>query len=284
MPLAGSREILYKAMEEGYAVGAFNVSSLDMIGAIVEGAEAERAPVILSAAPLQIQYCGLHLLAAACRQAATEAKVPVAIHLDHGSSYRWNVACLKYGFTSLMFDGSALPYEENVRLTRQVMELAHAAGLGAEAELGRVLRAFNEPTPDDVRACYTVPEEAGQYIADTEADYLAISCGSVHNMVKRSAEIDLARIAAIRDATKRPLVMHGGSGVPHEVIKQAVANGICKFNVSTELLKVLRAATEKVYAEMPNELNPRVLMPGPLAVVRETVQEKIRLFGSSGKA
>ncbi len=284
MPLVGAKEMLYKAMEEGYAVGAFNVSNLDMVRAIIEAAEAERAPVILAAASLKIKYCRLDLLAATCRAAADAAKVPVALHLDHGPSYEENVACLRAGFTSLMFDGSAKPYEENVRLTRQVVELGHSVGLGVEAELGRVLRAANEPTPADIRGCFTVPEEARAFVEATGADYLAISVGSVHNMVKRSAEIDLPRIAAIRELAKRPLVMHGGSGVPHEVVKQAVANGICKFNVSTELLKQLRAGMEKVFAEMPNELNSRVLMPGPLAMVRETAQEKIRLFGSAGKA
>jgi fructose-bisphosphate aldolase, class II len=284
MSLVGSREMLYKAMEEGYAVGAFNVSNLDMVRAIVEGAEAERAPIILAAAAAQIKYCRLDLLAATCIAAADAAKVPIALHLDHGPSYADNVACLQAGFTSLMFDGSSLPYDENVRLTREVVQLGHSVGLGVEAELGRVLRAANEPTPDDVRACYTNPDEAREFVKATDADFLAISVGSVHNMIKRSAEIDLQRIADIRERTRRPLVMHGGSGVPHEVTRQAVANGICKFNVSTELLKQLRAGMEKAFADLPGELNSRTLMPGPMALVRDTVQEKIRLFGSSGKA
>ncbi|MHB1415737.1 MAG: class II fructose-bisphosphate aldolase [Chloroflexota bacterium] len=284
MPLVGTREMLYRAMEERYAVGAFNVSCLDLVRPIVEAAEAERAPVILQMAPAQIDFMSLHLAAATARAAAEAARVPVAVHLDHGDTYVRNVACLRAGFTSLMFDGSSLPYEENVRITRQIVEFAHAVGIGVEAELGSVLRIANNPSEDDIAASLTDPAQAKAFVEETGADFLAVAVGTVHNMVKRSARIDLARIRAIRDQAKRPLVIHGGSGIPHEVIAEAVAGGICKFNVATELIKQLRLETEKVYAERPTELNPRVLMPPALAVVRETTAEKIRLFGSSGKA
>ena len=284
MPLAGTREILYRAMEGKYAVGAFNVSSLELIKPIVEAAEAERAPVILQMTAAQYEYMGLHLAAAAARAAADAAGVPVAIHLDHGATYAQNVAALRAGFTSLMMDASSKPFEENVRLSRQIVELGHAVGIGVEAELGRVLRAANAPQADDIKACFTDPGEAADFIAATDADFLAVAVGTVHNMVKRSAEIDLPRIAAIRERVRRPLVLHGGSGVPHEVLAEAVANGICKVNVATELLKQLRQGVEKAYAAQPGELQPRVMMPGVMAVVRDTVAEKIRLFGSAGKA
>lgn len=284
MPLVGSREMLYRAMEERYAVGAFNISTLDMIVPIIEAAEAERAPIILQTSVAQIEFMRLDMVAAAAKAAASVAKVPVALHLDHGATYEQNVACLRAGYTSLMIDASALPFEENVAATRKVVEMAHAVDVGVEAELGNVLRAANEPTPEQIEAALTKPEEAKAFVEASGADFLAVAVGSVHNMVMRTARIDLPRIAAIRAAVRRPLALHGGSGVPHDVVAQAVENGICKINVSTELVKQMRQGMEKVYAEHPSELRPPMLMPPVLALVREATAEKIRLFGSAGKA
>ncbi len=284
MPLVGTREMLGRAMAEGYAVGAFNVACLDQINPIVEAAEAEAAPIILAVAPRQLAFTKLHVVSAAARAAAAAAKVPIALHLDHGNSFEQNVACLQAGFTSLMFDGSSLPYEENVRISRQIVAMAHAVGIGVEVELGRVLRAAAQPKADEIRAFLTDPEEAAAFLEATGADFLAVAVGTVHNMVKRTAAIDIPRIAAIRERTRRPLVLHGGSGVPHEVIAQAVANGICKINVSTELNKQLRMGLERAFAAQPHEVAPPALMPEALALVREAAAEKIRLFGSAGKA
>jgi fructose-bisphosphate aldolase, class II len=284
MPLVGSREMLYRAMEERYAIGAFNISSLDMIWPIVEAAEAERAPIILQTAPSQIDFMRLDLVAAVAKAVASAASVPIALHLDHGADYQQNVACLRAGYTSLMYDGSSKPYAENVATTSKIVELAHAVGVGVEAELGAVLRIANCPTPEEVAACLTQPEEAQQFVEATGVDYLAVAVGTVHNMIVRSAKIDLPRIAALRAATRRPLALHGGSGVPHEVTAEAVQNGICKINVSTELVKQLRLGMENAYAENPAELRPAFLMPSALALVREAAAEKIRLFGSAGKA
>lgn len=284
MPLVGSREILTRAMEGGYAVAAFNVACLDILNSIVDAAEAEAAPVLLAVAPKHLDLNRLHVISAAARAAATAARVPIALHLDHGASYEMNVLCLQAGFTSLMFDGSGLPYEENVRESRRVVELGHAAGVGVEAELGRVLRLAHNPSQDDVRALMTDPGEAKAFADATGADYLAVAVGTVHNMVKRTAEIDLPRIAAIRDRVRLPIVLHGGSGVPHEAIARAVANGVCKVNVATELTKQYRQALERVFREMPEEVLPPNFLPPVQAAVREAAREKIRLFGSAGKA
>lgn len=284
MPLVGSREMLYRAMEGGYAVGAFNITCLDLINPIVEAAEAESAPIILAVAPRHLAFMKLHVVSAAARAAAAAATVPIALHLDHGVGFEQNVACLQAGFTSLMFDGSAKPYEENVQISRRIVEMAHAVGIGVEVELGRVLRADERPSVEDVQAALTDPGEAKEFAEATGADYLAVAVGTVHNMVKRAANIDLPRIAAIRERVRLPLVLHGGSGVPHETIAAAVANGICKINVATELNKQLRSGMETAYAAMPAEVAPSTLMPEALALVREAVAEKIRLFGSAGKA
>ncbi|MHB1004132.1 MAG: class II fructose-bisphosphate aldolase [Chloroflexota bacterium] len=284
MPLVGSRDMLYRAMAEGYAVAAFNIACLDLINPIVEAAEAESAPIMLAVAPRHLELNKIHVISAAAKAAARAARVPIALHLDHGASYEMNVACLQAGFTSLMFDGSSRPYEENVRITSQIVDLGHAVGIGVEAELGRVLRAANAPTAADVKAMMTDPGEARAFVDATGVDYLAVAVGTVHNMIKATAEVDLPRIAAIRERVRVPLVLHGGSGVPDDVIARAVANGIAKFNVATELNKQLRLGMEKAYADMPVDVAPPTLFPPAMALVRETARHKIRLFGSTGKA
>lgn len=284
MPLVSTREILYKAMEGRYAVGAFNIAFLDMVSPVVKAAEQERAPVILQMAPGQIDFMGLDKIAAVAKEAASAATVPVAIHLDHGKNLQQNVACLRAGFTSIMFDGSALPYEENVRISGQIVELAHMVGIGVEVELGKVGNVNDGLSVEDIRALMTDPDEAKAFIDAVDADFLAVAVGTVHSMIKRSAEIDLPRIAAIREKVKRPLVLHGGSGVPHEVLAQAVYNGICKINVSTELNKQYRLRLHQILNDKPNELSPRVYMAEALQAITDATAEKIRLFGSAGKA
>ncbi len=284
MPLVSTRVVLENAMVHGYAVGAFNVAFLDMVAPIVKAAEEEQAPVILQMAPGQIDFMGINKIASVAKIAANEASVPVSIHLDHGKDFAQNVACLRAGFSSIMFDGSAQPYEDNVRMSRRIVEMAHAVGLGVEVELGRVGNSGDGMSSDDIRSLMTDPAEAETFIKEVDADFLAVAVGTVHSMIKRSAELDLERIAAIRDRVRRPLVLHGGSGVPHEVLAQAVANGICKINVSTELNKQYRNRLYETLSAKPDELNPRLFMADALAAVTGAVVEKIRLFGSAGKA
>lgn len=284
MPLISTREILNRAMGGRYAVGAFNVGCLDMLRPIVEAAEAEKAPIIIQMAPAQVEFATLDLAGAAMLQAAGRASVPIAVHLDHGKTFEENVRCLRAGFTSLMLDGSSLPYEDNVRLSQQIVALGHAAGIAVEAELGRVMRVGDNSTPDDIKALMTDPDEAKGFVDAVDADFLAVAVGTVHSMIKRTAEIDLPRIAAIRENVRRPLVLHGGSGVPHDVLAEAVANGICKVNVSTELNKQFHRTLVQELAANPDQNNPRIFLVSCQGAVLAATREKIRLFGSSGKA
>jgi len=223
MPLVTSKEMLLLALENRYAVGAFNANNMEQIQAIVEAAEEERAPVILQVSQGAIRYCGLELAAGMVKSIAKLASVPVVLHLDHGTDYLQNIRCFRVGFTSLMYDGSKKPYEENVATTRRVCELAHTAGVPVEAELGWV------------KAAMTDPDQSAEFIRLTGADSLAAAVGSIHGMKSREARLDIDRVEAVRKATGVPLVLHGASGVRHDDVVEAIQHGICKVNVATYL-------------------------------------------------
>ncbi|HIC93804.1 MAG TPA: ketose-bisphosphate aldolase [Anaerolineae bacterium] len=283
MPLVTSKEILQRALADRFAVGAFNANNMEMVQAIIGAAQEERAPVILQVSQGAIRYAGLEYAAGLVKIAASMADIPVVLHLDHGTSFEQNVRCLRAGFTSLMFDGSKLPYEENVAITKKVCEIAHLVGIPVEAELGRVLKATEGVTPEEVRAAMTDPDQAKEFIELTGADSLAVAVGSVHAMRAREAELDIDRIEAIRQKTGVPLVLHGSSGVKHESILEAIEHGICKINVATYLNQAFVRGMREGLEKMPDEVDPRKFLAISRENVKEAVREKIRLFGASGR-
>lgn len=283
MPLVTSKEILQKAQREGYAVGAFNANNLEFVQAIVEAAEEENAPVILQASQGAIKYAGLDMVVAMVKTAAERAKVPVVLHLDHGTDYLQNVRCLRAGFTSLMFDGSALPYEENVAITKKIVEMAHACGIPVEAELGKVPQV-GDVTPEELEKLMTDPEEARRFVEETQVDSLAVSVGSVHKMKTQAARLDIERIQKIRELTGIPLVLHGASGVTDEGYAAGIKAGICKINIATELSKAFTRGFKEAAEENPDEVDPRKLAGRGRDLMKEVIKAKMRLFGCSGKA
>ena len=283
MPLVTSKEILQRALEDHFAVGAFNANNMEQVQAIIEAAQEERAPVILQVSQGAIRYAGLDFAAGLVKIAAAQVDIPVVLHLDHGTSFEQNVLCLRAGFTSLMFDGSKLPYEENVAITRRVCEIAHIAGIPVEAELGRVLKATDNVTPEEVEAAMTAPDQAKEFIELTGADSLAVAVGSVHAMKEREATLDIPRIEAIRQKTGVPLVLHGSSGVKHESVVEAIEHGICKVNVATYLNQAFVRGMREGFERHPDEVDPRKYLSISRENVKEAVREKIRLFGSSGR-
>ena len=283
MPLVTSKEILQRAFEEHFAVGAFNANNMEQVQAIIEAAQEERAPVILQVSQGAIRYAGLEFAAGLVKIAASLVDIPVVLHLDHGTSFEQNIRCLRAGFTSLMFDGSKLPFEENVAITKKVCEIAHAVGIPVEAELGRVLKASDGVTPEEVKAAMTDPDQAAEFIRLTGADSLAVAIGSVHAMRSREAELDIDRLKAIRDKVGIPLVLHGSSGVKHESILEAIENGISKINVATYLNQAFVRGLREGVEKMPDEVDPRKFLKISREYVKEAVREKIRLFGSAGR-
>jgi|YelNatPaOPRAMG01_1025707.scaffolds.fasta_scaffold16926_3 fructose-bisphosphate aldolase class II len=283
MPLVTSKEILQRAFEEHYAIGAFNANNMEQIQAIVEAAQEERAPVILQVSQGAIRYAGLEMAAGMVKIIASQVDIPVVLHLDHGTSFEQNILCLRAGFTSLMFDGSKLPFEENVAITRKICEVAHAVGIPVEAELGQVLQITDKVTPEDVERAMTDPDQAAEFIKLTGADSLAVAIGSIHAMRSQEATLDIDRLKAIRKKVNVPLVLHGSSGVKNESLLEAIENGISKINVATYLNQAFMRGLREGLEKMPDEVDPRKVLAISREYVKEAVREKIRLFGSAGR-
>jgi fructose-bisphosphate aldolase, class II len=283
MPLVTSKELFKQAMADRFAIGAFNANNMEQIQAIVETAQEERSPVILQVSQGAIRYCGLAMAAGMVKIAASLVDVPVVLHLDHGPDFEQNVACLREGFTSLMFDGSKLSFEENVATTKQIATMAHICGVPVEAELGKVLQSSDNVTPEQVKAAMTDPSQAKNFLDLSTADSLAIAVGSVHAMKSQAANLDVERIEAIRQATNAPLVLHGSSGVTDDSLVAAIEHGVVKINVATYLnqgfVEGIKAGVEK----SPNNVDPRKWLTIGRDNVKERVREKMRLFGSSGR-
>jgi fructose-bisphosphate aldolase, class II len=256
---------------------------MEAVQAIAEAAEEERAPVIIQVSQGAIRYAGLAYAAGLVKIAAEQVSVPVVLHLDHGTDFDQNVLCLRAGFSSLMYDGSKKPYDENVATTRRISEIAHIVGIPVEAELGRVLQAADHVTAEEVRAAMTDPDQAKDFVDRTGADSLAVAVGSVHAMESAEAELDVERVAAIRDTVNIPLVLHGSSGVKADSIVAAIENGVCKVNVATYLNQAFVKGMREMIGELPDNPDYRKHLQVSREYVKERVREKIRLFRSNGR-
>ena len=283
MALVTSKELLQAALEGHYAVGAFNTNNMEQVQGIVEAAIAERAPVILQVSQGAIRYAGLEFAASLAKTAAAEADVPVVLHLDHGTDFDQNVRCLHAGFTSLMYDGSKTPYEDNVAVTSRVVHIAHVCGVPVEAELGRVLQSADGVTEEEVIAAMTDPDQALDFVQRTGCDSLAVAIGSVHAMKEAQAELDIERLKAIQAKVKLPLVLHGSSGVKEESEVEAIQYGIAKINVATMLNQAFVRGLRRGESELPDNIDPRKWLIYSREEVKAVVRHKIRLFGGSGK-
>lgn len=285
MPLVTGIELLQDAQRRGYAVGAFNVNNMEIIQAIIAAAEEERSPVILQASQGAIKYAGIRYIRALVMAAAEEAKVPICLHLDHGPGFEQVMECLRYGFTSVMFDGSHLPYEENVRLTAKAVEAAHAVGVSVEGELGKIGGVEEDIRVEDWDMVLTDPETVPDFVERTGVDYLAVAIGTKHGFYKGEPKLDFQRLARIHELMPNlPLVLHGGSGIPEEHIRRAIPLGVRKINIDTELRAAFVGKAREIMEAKPEEIDPRKILGPAREAMKEKVKEKMRLFGSSGKA
>lgn len=284
MSLVSVGELLKKAEKGGYAVGAFNANNMEIVQAIAEAAEKENAPVIMQASQGAINYAGLHYITGLVRIAAENTRVPIALHLDHGTSYEQCESCVRGGFTSVMFDGSKLSLEENIKMTLKVIELARPLGISVEAELGKIGGTEDDISVDEREALFTDPEEARIFAEKTDVDALAIAIGTAHGQYKGEPKLDFDRLQKIKSLVSTPIVLHGSSGVPDEAITRAISLGVRKVNIDTNIRE---AFVWKIRAELeknPGEIDPRKLLGPARDVTIEMIRDKIRLFGSSGKA
>ncbi len=279
------REITRDALRRRYAVGAFNCLSVENVMGAVAAAEELHSPIILQLAEVQFPEAPMELMAPVFLRAARDAKVPVAVHLDHGRSIETCIRAVREGFTSVMFDGAELPFEENAEQTRLVVRLAHAAGVDVEAELGRVgdTGFGGEGTAAAAADVFTDVEESARFIARTETDALAIAIGNLHGRYTATPRLNIARLREIHARNAVPLVLHGGSGTSEEDFKACIRNGICKINVAT--------AIQIAAAEAVAEYLARGGSPGYIGIKRRIIEasqravaEHIRLFESDGKA
>lgn len=282
--LVSGKEILQKANDGGYAVGAFNTSNLEITQAIIEAAEEEKAPVIIQVSMSAIKYAGIENIAAIVITAAKNASVPVALHLDHGTDFNVVMQCLRNGWTSVMFDGSKYPFEENVAITKTIVNIAHPMGVSVEAELGKIGGTEDHITVDEREATMTDPDEAVKFVEQTGVDYLAIAIGTAHGVYKGEPKLDFDRLQKIKSLLKMPIVLHGASGVPEESIVKAVKLGVNKINIDTDLRQAFDSAIRSYLNVNPDQYDPRKILAAPREAMKKVVAQKIRMFGSSGKA
>ncbi len=306
MPLVSSKEILVQAREHGYAVGAFNTSNLEISQAVFEAAAEMKSPVIVATSESAIEYAGFDNLLNMVRHMADYFGVKAALHLDHGKDLDIAVKCIRHGWTSVMIDASKLEYEENVAATSAVAQVAHMAGVPVEAELGRLAGIEDMVSVDEREAALTDPAQAAEFVERTGCDFLAIAIGTSHGAYKFKGEpkLELDRLSEIAGMVERPLVLHGASsvpqdvletaakygaklpgakGVPEDAIKEAVKSGIAKINIDTDLRLAFTGGVRRVLTESPEVFDPRKIVGSGREAIRDVVKRKMRLFGSDGK-
>ncbi|MBM7868445.1 ketose-bisphosphate aldolase [Heliobacterium gestii] len=284
MPLISSKAMLEEATAGGYAIAAFNVHNLETLDAVMKAAWEEQAPVILQTTPGTCKHAGIKYLVAMATAAAETFPLPVALHLDHGDSADLAYRCIDGGYSSVMVDGSHLAFEENIALVKAVVDYARERGVQVEAELGRIGGVEDDLTVNDSEAAFTDPEKAREYAERTGIDSLAIAIGTAHGMYKGEPTIDFDRLGKIREQMAIPLVLHGCSGLPDGMVRRAIAMGICKINIATEL-KIAFAAELRAYLEAhPEETDPRKYLKRAHSSVKDLARVKIRLAGANGKA
>ena len=271
--------VLKKAQEGNYAVGLFNTIDTDMLEGAISAAEELKAPIIIGTAEVLLPYGELKLLAPSIIAAAERAEVPVDVHYDHGLTFERCMEALKLGFSSIMFDGSGVDAAKNISDTAQIVKIAHAFGATVEGEIGHVGEAASEANSSS--DLYTTPDEAEEYIGKTGVDALAVAIGTAHGNYKTAPKLDLERLCSIHKRVSTPLVLHGGSGLSDDDFRNTVKNGISKINIFTDICS---AGAEAMQYGVKNNFPYLDIRSLRVEKIKETVKEKIKLFGSSGKA
>ena len=271
------------AQRNKYAVGAFNVENMEMVLAVLEAAEETNSPVIMQTTPGTVKYAGADMYFANIRAAARRTRIPVACHLDHGNSLAIAVKALHAGYTSIMIDGSKLPFEENIALTKTVTEICHAVNIPVEAELGRV--GGKEDGLDNTQSenPYTDPDEAKIFVEKTGCDSLAVAVGTAHGVYKGTPQINFDVLAKIREVVNIPLVLHGTSGVPDEQVIRCVSMGMCKVNYATDLRISYTYGVKKYMKENPGVFDPKKYGTYGMEEVKRYVKERMQVIGSCGR-
>ncbi len=305
--LATNKELQQAAKNGKYAVGAFNTSNIEITQAIIEAHEELNAPVIIATSTSAIKYCGIDVISGVVRQMAMNAKIPVSLHLDHGTDFDLIINCVRNGWTSIMIDGSHESLEGNIAVTKKIVDICHAAGISVEAELGRLGGIEDNIAVDEKDARLTDPEEAVRFVEESGCDTLAIAIGTSHGAYKFKGDAKLAfdRLEVISKKLDIPLVLHGASsvipeiiakantyganlgaakGVPVEDIKKAISMGITKVNIDTDLRLAFTAGVREILSNKPELFDPRKIIGAGRAEIKEVVKNKIEILGCANKA
>ncbi|MDP4126268.1 MAG: class II fructose-1,6-bisphosphate aldolase [Bacillota bacterium] len=284
MALVSMTQLLDKAQKGHYAVGAFNCNNMEIVQAIVAAAEAENAPVIIQASQGAIKYAGIEYITAMTKVAASNANVPIALHLDHGTSFAQVMQCARNGFSSVMIDGSKLELDDNIALTNKVIEAVRPLGLSVEAELGKIGGTEDDITVSEREALFTDPAEAEHFVRATNVDALAIAIGTAHGQYIGTPKLDFERLTKIRERISTPIVLHGSSGVPDDALREGISRGVCKVNIDTNIREAFVKAARSAMEGNAKEIDPRKMLGPAREAVTAIIREKIRVFGSNGKA
>ncbi|MDI6601624.1 MAG: class II fructose-1,6-bisphosphate aldolase [Thermoanaerobacteraceae bacterium] len=282
--LVSGIDILAKANIDGYAVGAFNTSNLEITQAIIESAEELNSPAIIQVSEGAFNYAGGKNIAAIVKTMAMDASVPIALHLDHGRDFGILMKAIRFGFTSIMFDGSKYPLQENVERTRRIVDIARSVGISVEAELGKIGGTEDNISVSEQEAMYTDPDEAVEFAKETGVDYLAIAIGTAHGPYKGVPHLDFERLKEIKSRLGMPIVLHGASGLPEEDIKKAVKLGVNKINIDTDIRQAFAAAIRQFLDENKEEYDPRKILGVAKKAMKDVIKKKIIMFGSDNKA
>ena len=311
MPLVTTKEMFKKAYEGGYAIGAFNVNNMEIIQGITEAAKEVNAPLILQVSAGARKYANHTYLVKLVEAAIEETGLPIALHLDHGDSFELCKSCIDGGFTSVMIDGSHLPYEENIELTKKVVEYAHARGAVVEGELGRLAGVEDDVNVSSEDASYTRPEEVIDFVTRTGVDSLAIAIGTSHGAYKfKPGQKPQLRFDILEEVSKKlpgfPIVLHGASsvipeyveminanggdmpdaiGIPEDMLRQAARSAVCKINIDSDLRLAMTGTIRKYLNENPSHFDPRQYLKPARAAISDLVKKKIvNVLGCDGKA
>lgn len=309
MPLTTPSEMFKKAYQGGYAIGAFNINNMELVQAIIEAAVEEKSPVILQASAGARKYAGgLYIQRLAEIAAEFAPQIPLVLHLDHGETFEICKECVDSGFTSVMIDGSKFPFQENIALTKKVVEYAHSKGVFVEAELGKLAGVEDDIKVNSKDASYTDPDQAVEFVQKTGCDSLAVAIGTSHGAYKfkGDAKLDFERLEIIcKKLPNYPLVLHGASsvpqylvdranqfggqiknakGVPEDMLRKAAGMGVCKINIDTDLRLAMTATIRECFVKNPSDFDPRSYLKPARQAVKEVVQNKIKnVLGSSNR-
>ena len=282
MSFVTSEKLLLDAQKGGYAVGAFNVENMEMVMAVIKAAEEMNAPLMLQTTPSTVKYAGLDLYLANVKTVAERASVPVCMHLDHGDSFDLAMRALRVGYSSIMIDGSHSVFEENIAVTKAVVDACKPSGIPVEAELGKV--GGKEDDLDGGSGGYTDPEEAKEFVERTGVGSLAVAIGTAHGVYKGEPHLEFELLDQLQKEVPVPLVLHGASGLSEEAVAESIKRGICKVNFATELRIAYTDGVKEYLAEYPDAFDPKKYGKVAMEHVKEIVKQRIEMCGCNGKA